>query len=811
MKKSIKRRILFYFLIIAVTAIISVSFLAVIQTEKVLTEKTTSHFEKISEELYYNVNKIIAKGLSEITIISNSNIVASEYAGPARKRAELLKLKKILKVYEDITLVNLKGVVITSTDYNFRGGWEYKKHFIKASRGKTSISNVHLIPDPDKLIISFTAPVYNRNNTIQAIVSIQLNMNTVADIVNHVQIEQTGYAYLLDEYNKIIAHPNSAKVLTAANEELIFGIEKGNNAIRYREEDGKEILGSFFNRDKVTIDPGLDRWYTDWKVVVVQEKNELFQILTDIKIRIFIFSSVLFGIIILLGMRLSGSITSPIEHLRQGASIIGKGDLDYRVEVESEDEVGQLARSFNHMAEDLRLSHIAISKSERRLRTILETANEGFWEIDNDFFIRDINPEVCAMLGYSRDEMIGKNTFDFLYDSDAASIFKQQLKLRDKGVKSSYELNLKRSDNTPVYCLINATPLFNEEGKKNGSFGMLSNITSRMQAEEKIIVQNEELADINDELERINEELIGKHRENHRIRKEIETLNEKLEQRVEERTIELKLANASIKESFDTLKSTKDQLVESEKMASLGGLVAGVAHEINTPIGVGVTAASYLEAKIRNIADLYSAGTIPTEELEKFIGNAVEASSAISINLRRAAELIQSFKQVAVDQSSEKERTFNLKKYIEEVLISLGPRLKDSSHVIKVESPNTIEICSYPGVFSQIITNLVINSLVHGFEGIETGEIRIEIARHNHDLQISYRDNGIGMDEKTLKNIFVPFYTTKRGKGGSGLGMHIVFNLVNQRIGGTIQCSSFPGKGTTFVIRIPGEKILLKD
>ncbi len=266
---------------------------------------------------------------------------------------------------------------------------------------------------------------------------------------------------------------------------------------------------------------------------------------------------------------------------------------------------------------------------------------------------------------------------------------------------------------------------------------------------------------------------------------------------------DLEDANTRLQASLDDLKRTRDQLVQSEKMAALGGLVAGVAHEINTPIGVGVTAASFLQTKTEELQKLYDADELKRSNLEIYLSTIDEVARSILINMERAAELISSFKQVAVDQSSEEKRFFNLKDYIGEVLLSLRPRYKKTGHGIEVNCSGDLEIFSYPGAYSQIVGNLVINSLVHGFEGVDKGKMIFDISRKDKTVMFVYRDTGVGMTEEQISKVFDPFYTTKRGKGGTGLGMSIVFNLVTQTLEGTIQCKSTSGKGVEFTMKLP--------
>lgn len=266
-------------------------------------------------------------------------------------------------------------------------------------------------------------------------------------------------------------------------------------------------------------------------------------------------------------------------------------------------------------------------------------------------------------------------------------------------------------------------------------------------------------------------------------------------------------ANAELQETLGRLQKTQEQLVNTEKMASLGGLVAGIAHEINTPVGVGVTAASTLLANTDDMATNYESGTLTNSGLKKYVGSARQSTEIILTNLNRAAELIQSFKQVAVDQSSSELRQFQLAEYIHEILLSLRPKLKKTQIDVVVDCDPAIVIKSYPGAFSQIITNLVMNTLAHAYQPGESGEVKIEARCQDGRLYIDFSDDGCGIPKEHQGKIFDPFFTTKRGQGGSGLGMHIVYNLVSQQLGGRLSLSSEPGVGTRFTIDIPAEQV----
>lgn len=310
------------------------------------------------------------------------------------------------------------------------------------------------------------------------------------------------------------------------------------------------------------------------------------------------------------------------------------------------------------------------------------------------------------------------------------------------------------------------------------------------------IVSNDELGELGSAFNL----MLGKLSDHEKFRaekeREIIHLNAELEDKVFERTKELK-------SSLDNLKVTQEQLVEQEKMASLGELVAGVAHEINTPIGVGITAVSHMDESIESLQKSFLDGTLTKKQFESLLSAVRESSGIIEGNLRRAADLVKAFKSVAVDQSSAEPRLFNLEQYVQDILMSLRPKLKRTSHEIKLDIEPRIELFCDPGIISQIVTNLLMNTLNHAYGPNDVGQIVIGARLSDETLLITYSDDGHGIESEILKRLFDPFVTTKRGQGGSGLGTHIIYNLVTQGLKGRIQCFSEVSQGTRFEITVP--------
>jgi signal transduction histidine kinase len=289
-------------------------------------------------------------------------------------------------------------------------------------------------------------------------------------------------------------------------------------------------------------------------------------------------------------------------------------------------------------------------------------------------------------------------------------------------------------------------------------------------------------------------------------KQELEVKQQSLREEIERRRHTedaLRSKQTELEKIVDDLKQAQDRLVQSEKMAALGGLVAGITHEVNTPVGIGVTAISFLAEKLQTLGSAYQDKTLTPKTLEHFIEEATQGTELLQSNLVRASELIASFKQIAVDQTSEAVRTINLADYLNEVIRSLQPNFKKTRHQIEVNCPDNIILSCPAGAISQIFTNLLMNSLLHGFENIDEGLIRISVLDEGDNVDIKYSDNGIGLAQPQLEKLFHPFFTTKRDQGGSGLGTHITYNLVRQTLSGSITVSSEPGKGLHYHICFP--------
>ncbi|OAN49256.1 hypothetical protein A6A04_03840 [Paramagnetospirillum marisnigri] len=464
----------------------------------------------------------------------------------------------------------------------------------------------------------------------------------------------------------------------------------------------------------------------------------------------FALAGALLAVILTLVLLVARRIAVPIGHLAEVAETVRQtNDYDLRAKWDSGDEIGRLVGAFNTMLE--RLQAEGLRREELAARTRAAEAQRDLLEAIptpltvsrlSDHSLLHANPSAALLLGLDGQYDAAE---DHLSPEDGERLFRQ---LSLQGAVNEFEAQVIGPNGVPFWALISARLLVYQ-----GEDALLTTITPIS------------------ERKRMEQELLG------------------AKDRAESALAELQQAQQS--------------LIQAEKMASLGGLVAGVAHEINTPVGIGLTGASTLAAETERLRKLYGDQAMTEEDFLDYLNVAAETARLLLTNMNRAAELIHSFKQVAVDQTSAERRRFDLKTYIEEILNSLTPSLKKRRLRVEVSCPPRIEMNSYPGILSQVLTNLVMNALVHAYDEGQTGILAITVEDLGDDVALAFSDDGKGIPAENLPRIFDPFFTTRRSNGGSGLGLHIVFNVVTGSLNGQVDVASAPGRGTTFNLRFP--------
>ncbi|QUI64631.1 HAMP domain-containing histidine kinase [Pseudoalteromonas sp. A22] len=286
-------------------------------------------------------------------------------------------------------------------------------------------------------------------------------------------------------------------------------------------------------------------------------------------------------------------------------------------------------------------------------------------------------------------------------------------------------------------------------------------------------------------------------------KQEIKQLNQSLEEKVNQRTIALREANQELLNALERMHQYQNQIIENEKMASLGQMVAGVAHEVNTPIGLGITGSTLLRDKLSDIREAFQTKSLTSKQLERFVNDGIENLDLIYRNLNRAAELVSSFKRLAVSQDLEVNSQIDLSNLLTEVVASMRAELSTKQPEVTIDCDSGLAIESKAGPLQQVLEQLISNSLLHGFKDQQNNSIAITVKPSMGQLAIEYADNGMGVPKAIKKRIFDPFVTTRRGEGGSGLGMHLVYNLVTQALGGSITLDEEFSQGAKFIITLP--------
>lgn len=475
--------------------------------------------------------------------------------------------------------------------------------------------------------------------------------------------------------------------------------------------------------------------------------------------------AVVIGVTLLLGALVAASIREPLRALLRTVEAFSRGRFDEPVPDVGDNELGRLAgalREFRQSAGQRALAERALRESEARLRTLSDMSSDVFWEVDADF-------RYSALSGLRANELLAWHVMllgvcpwdnpgvkgEPLEWSRLRNAFESHRPFRD------LQFQLQLPDGGVIHLQVSGDPVFGHDGGFCGFRGTGKDISKQKAVEA-----------------------------------EIRRLNQSLEQRVAERTTELRQTN-------ERLAHALEHLVQAEKLASLGNLVAGVAHELNTPLGNTLLTATHLRNRVHELQDVFKTGAMRRSELTAFIELSSDGLDLIERNLNRAAGLLANFKQVAVDQTSAQRRRFDLRKTVDEVVATLMPGLRKRRLVLVVDIPEGLELDSFPGPLEQVIANIVTNAAIHAFGPDEAGELFI-LAEPvgTGEIELCIRDNGCGIPPEVQGRVFDPFFTTRMGQGGSGLGLYIVYNIVTSLLGGSIEVSSTPG-GTCFTMRFP--------
>lgn len=462
------------------------------------------------------------------------------------------------------------------------------------------------------------------------------------------------------------------------------------------------------------------------------------------------------------------NVTRPVQRLDQSIGMIDlEENMDYRVTLESGNPFIGLGDNINGILDKaqsyfhaLKQEAVLLAQSEERFLESAKQSKTMTWEVDASGLYKYVSPVSFELIGYHPEEIVAKvHFYDLMPESHRDEAHKVTMAFFEKRLPLvDHDGPMLHKSGRTVWVTTGGVPMIDDEGRLLGYRGNDTDIT--------------EWKKVNQQLQLTIDRL-----------KESET---KYRHLLEDKQEELKLA--------------VDELISKEKMASLGGLVAGVAHEINTPLGVAITATSYMHGMVDSAHKQMIAGKMTKSYLAEFFETFNGSISLTEENLSRAAELVKSFKSIASNQHYEELKEFDLYELVEDIALSYEYELSALGHQVRVDCQAPLMVKTYPGVLTQVLTNLFGNALTHGFENRTGGNIGIAIEKLGERLTIEFKDDGAGMDVETKNKVFEPFFTKNKGHGGTGLGMSIVHNLIVDRLGGRIQIESAPGQGTTYLI-----------
>lgn len=438
---------------------------------------------------------------------------------------------------------------------------------------------------------------------------------------------------------------------------------------------------------------------------------------------------------------------------------------------------------FAALIAELSYSNRQLESANHQLRENNEFTHTLLDAIPAPVFYKDLdmaylggNKAFDKVLGCSKEDYIGKHVKSLKKDIYTDTYDEADHKLLKSMGKQVYETSVVYADGSLHNVAFHKAVFKNSKSRAGGIIGVMLDITERKEYEEKLLLAQSELE----------EKVLDRTAELAEANQELFAINEELTTTLED------------------LQETQQKLIHSEKMASLGNLVAGFSHEISTPIGIGVTSISYLQRELKELKQKHAESKISKQYFELFLRDSEKAVSAAVSNLERADLLLKSLKQVTIDQAHDQWRSFQVKDYLNELVFSLDPLLKKKQCRLEITCPDSAKILGFPGVFAQIVTNFVVNSVNHAYPDQSGGVVKIQVRKEGPMNLLLYSDDGIGMTKEVRRRAFEPFFTTKRGvEGGTGLGLHLVYNLVVQKLGGEIQLRSEVDQGTHFIVKFP--------
>ena len=645
---------------------------------------------------------------------------------------------------------NLQGLDMSARDF-VRSAHRLRRGFW---------SNSYLSTVSSRLTVALAQPVGRR--TLIGEVAIDPLPTLVRQLSQNTQLQ----IRMLDRQSQLVASSEAVQAGHQVNLGNMPVLQRSNGQSSRFELDGQNLIG-VAQRVKGP----------DWQVLVAQPIAVAYGPINTAWQRILLSLGLALLIALVIAGTTSWKLAKKISQFSQHVSAIAQGNYDQELDDSNIRELNTLRRSLEQMVAAIGEREHSMARTaknlqeseERLLATLENTPNVAVQWFDPKGRVLLWNRASEMLYGIARHDALGKTLDQLFLSPQQARLFLASLREAAKGVAlGPYLSEVRNAVGQQLY--VQGTT-FSIPAPGGGLHFVCMNVDITEQKKAELAYRD---------------------------------LNETLEQRVVLRTDALSQSNLELNQTLATLQQAQNELVRSEKLAALGSLVAGIAHELNTPIGNSVMAASTLEDHSHVMHKAVAAGNLRRSMLEQFVNNTQTATDILMRNLRRASELISSFKQVAVDQASAQRRQFNLAEAVNEILITLGPTLRKTSHQVDSNIDPSITLDSYPGALGQIIVNLINNALLHALAGSRHGLISVQaFCTEPGWVELTITDNGCGISEADLPRIFDPFYTTKLGQGGSGLGLNIVHNLASGVLGGSIAVASQLDWGTRFSLSLP--------
>ena len=635
----------------------------------------------------------------------------------------------------------------------------------------------------DALSVSALEPIIDQGEVV-GVVSLDIKLRELSTFLIDDVKNISGIVYIINSQNEIIASSDGEDYVNMLSvNPPKANIEKATECsdIRIRESSNYIANNSLAYNDIFRITIGKEDYF-GMKVALEEPSSLGLQIISLIPesdlvgpikstqaMRMWLISA-LFALATIIASFVLSKTTRSVHQVAEQAGQISETNFSILID-ESYlpiKENHNLIEAFNKMLLRLQTAFEEIKASEEKFRSLVENSEDAIILFSPSGEILMANEQAARFFGHDRNFYIGRSIYGGMAKEADLTLWKTKCELVVSSatkVSFSYETYDVRQERKILS--VQLIPQLDPHGGITNILCTQTDITELIQVREQVeyLLQSE---------------------------------NERLE--------------ALVKAKTEELNTTMKELMDREKMASLGSLVSGVAHEINTPLGVAVSAASFLKDENTKIIKAINEGRLTKDLLAEYLDNTEESTRILLSNLDRASNLIASFKKISVNQSVETKMQFNFYEYLQSILLMLKHEYKNTGHNFQISCPRDLILTSYPGAYSQIFTNLIMNSLLHAFREIKAGEISIkaEMINSNREdaelLRIEYRDNGVGISEENLKHIYDPFFTTTRGSGnnsGSGLGLSIIYNLVTVTLQGRIECISKPGQGVLFIIEVP--------